>query len=101
MINIELRNNGFTITGHSGYAPQGADIVCASISTLAYTCINSIAELTKSKVLECTIDEDIPMIDITWEPLTQTGKVLLANFVIGVETVRDNYGDYVSVEGMT
>ena len=34
-------NGGFRviITGHAGYAPEGQDIVCASVSTLFYTMI--------------------------------------------------------------
>ena len=30
-----------SINGHSGYAPIGQDIVCAGVSTLIYTLINS------------------------------------------------------------
>ena len=30
-----------SLTGHAGYAPIGQDIVCAGVSTLVYTLINS------------------------------------------------------------
>ena len=30
------------IVGHAGYAEQGKDIVCAGVSTLAYTLINNL-----------------------------------------------------------
>ena len=30
-----------TLTGHAEYAPRGQDIVCAGVSTLVYTLINS------------------------------------------------------------
>ncbi len=33
-----------TIEGHSGYAEDGNDIVCAGISTLAYTLLNSMLD---------------------------------------------------------
>ncbi len=36
-----------SVHGHSGYAPRGRDIVCAGVSTLVYTLINS---------TECVID---------------------------------------------
>ncbi|MBN1891427.1 MAG: ribosomal-processing cysteine protease Prp [Clostridiales bacterium] len=34
-----------SITGHSGYADRGEDIVCASASTLLYTAIESLEDL--------------------------------------------------------
>lgn len=30
-----------TVTGHADYAPYGQDVVCAGVSTLVYTLINS------------------------------------------------------------
>ncbi len=44
-------NNGFRviITGHAGYAPEGQDIVCASVSTLFYTMIGYLRTLNGSK----------------------------------------------------
>ncbi len=30
-----------TLTGHADYAPYGQDVVCAGVSTLVYTLINS------------------------------------------------------------
>ena len=38
---------GFHMEGHSGYAEQGADIVCSAISALAINCVNSIEEFTE------------------------------------------------------
>lgn len=32
---------GFSVKGHSGYAEEGKDIVCAGISILTITCINA------------------------------------------------------------
>ena len=36
---------GFLISGHSGYAQEGEDIVCASISSAAYMTANTITEV--------------------------------------------------------
>ena len=33
---------GFSVKGHSGYAEEGSDIVCAGISALTITCINAL-----------------------------------------------------------
>ena len=45
MINISYKSkdnhiNYVKITGHSGYADDGFDIVCASVSSIAITTIN-------------------------------------------------------------
>ena len=36
---------GFELKGHSGYAEQGYDIVCASVSSAAYMTANTITEI--------------------------------------------------------
>ena len=36
---------GFLISGHSGYAQEGEDIVCASVSSAAYMTANTITEV--------------------------------------------------------
>ena len=43
MINAVYDSHSLTLSlsGHSGYAPTGSDIVCAGVSTLVYTLINS------------------------------------------------------------
>ncbi len=41
----EGRFAGFELKGHSGYAEEGSDIVCAAVSALAITCVNSIEAL--------------------------------------------------------
>ena len=33
---------GCRISGHSGYAEQGSDIICAAVSILSCTCVNAL-----------------------------------------------------------
>ena len=33
------RLSGFTVVGHTGYAPEGEDIVCAGVSALSQTAV--------------------------------------------------------------
>ncbi|MBP5180658.1 MAG: ribosomal-processing cysteine protease Prp [Clostridiales bacterium] len=42
---------GVFVNGHSGYAEEGSDIVCAGASTLVYTLANSLEKI-------CGIDTD-------------------------------------------
>lgn len=36
---------GFRISGHSGYADEGGDIVCSAVSAMAYMTANTITEV--------------------------------------------------------
>lgn len=45
---------GFDISGHSGYAEQGSDIVCAAISATAMLTCNTITEF-----FGCNADADV------------------------------------------
>ena len=38
---------GFLISGHSGFAESGEDIVCASVSSASYMVANTITEILK------------------------------------------------------
>ena len=41
----ENRVYGFDISGHSGYAEEGSDIVCASVSSAAFMTANTITDV--------------------------------------------------------
>lgn len=45
-----LRYTGFTLSGHSGFASRGEDIVCAGISSLALTIAMSLERYLAKKV---------------------------------------------------
>ena len=61
MITIEVKKKNnyvefIKIEGHSGYAENGSDIVCSSISSIAITTVNAIIRLDKQAI---TYSEDI------------------------------------------
>jgi uncharacterized protein YsxB (DUF464 family) len=41
-LNDGLTPCGYTVTGHTGYAEEGHDIVCAAVSFLSITCANAL-----------------------------------------------------------
>ena len=47
---------GFQISGHSGYAEAGSDIVCAAVSALAENTVNSIEAFTEDGTLSVKVD---------------------------------------------
>ena len=42
-----MKAYGFLISGHSGFAEEGEDIVCASVSSASYMVANTITEILK------------------------------------------------------
>ena len=50
LIEITQKNGSITISGHAGYAEHGKDIVCAGVSMLIQTLIESFENLTTDKI---------------------------------------------------
>jgi len=61
MIRAALNRNshglytGYSAKGHSGYAEEGSDIICAAVSVLGATCINALESVCG---IESVIDEN-------------------------------------------
>jgi uncharacterized protein YsxB (DUF464 family) len=49
-IDKEKNITGLKISGHAGYDEEGEDIVCAGVSALGYTLINSMEQIAKVNV---------------------------------------------------
>ncbi len=49
---------GFEISGHSGYASHGSDIVCAAVSSASYMAVNTMSDIIMAD-LDLTVDENV------------------------------------------
>ena len=92
------RITGFSIKGHSGYAEEGSDIVCAGISALVITIENALCQLVKLSPVERG-GEDGFLEVILHEKMTdkqmQDAQLLLSTLHIGLENIAQAYPDYV------
>ena len=93
------RITGFSISGHSGYAEAGSDIVCAAISavvTMAEATINDVCG-AKAKV---RVKDEQARITLTL-PVScdeeDTVQAVLAGMMITLAGMRDDYPDYIEV----
>ena len=93
------RITGFSVSGHSGYAEEGADIVCAAISavvTMAEATINDVLG-AKAKV---RVKDEQARITLTL-PVScdeeETVQAVLAGMMITLAGMRDDYPDYIEV----
>ena len=94
MIKVDKTNDLIIISGHAGYDEQGKDIICAGISTLVYTFIYSVEDLTDDEITY-DINDGISIIKI--KDLTKNSQILLSSFIYGCRLIADNYPDYVQV----
>ena len=93
------RITGFSVSGHSGYAESGADIVCAAVSavvTMAEATINDVLG-AKAKV---RVKEEDARITLTL-PATceeeEAVQAVLAGMMLYFINLRDDYPDYIEV----
>ena len=93
------RITGFSISGHSGYAEAGQDIVCAAISavvTMAEATINDICG-AKAKV---RVNEEDARITLTLPASCdeeETVQSVLSGLLLTLINLREDYEDYIEV----
>lgn len=101
MIRVTLYHSGeiwtgYRAEGHSGYAEAGSDIICAAVSVLGATCVNSLESVcgvtpiikeNKDGLLEFRLPE-------TGEPGTQ---ILMKALKQGLSDIEEQYPDYIKI----
>ena len=93
------RITGFSVSGHSGYAEAGADIVCAAISAvvaMAEATINDVLG-AKAKVRVKEADARITLTLPNSCDEEDTIQAVLAGMMVYFIDLRDQYPDYIEV----
>lgn len=94
MIEVNIRPGDIQILGHSGYAVEGKDIVCAGVSALFQTMLKSIGDLTDDKIKYDIMPGKSGM---RYGNLSKVSKALIDSFIIGVIMIKDSYPEHVKV----
>lgn len=97
--NVNGEYKGFTCKGHSDFARNGKDIVCAAVSMLVINTINSMEELAKED-MDVSSDEESGYIDCLFKGgLSEKGKLLMDSMILGLSDVEKRYGKkYISLK---
>lgn len=95
LIEISVRKDKITVSGHAGYAAAGKDIVCAGVTALTMSMVKSLNDLTEDKI-EYEISPG--KADIHYRNLSEEGKLLVDSFFIGVCSIADEFPDHVRIE---
>ena len=93
------RITGFSISGHSGYAEAGADIVCAAISAVVTMAEATINDVCGAKAKVCVKEEDA-RITLTLPASCdeeETVQAVLSGLLVTLLSFKEDYPDYIEV----
>ena len=93
------RITGFSVSGHSGYAEAGQDVLCASITaavTLTEAIINDVCG-AKAKVRVKEDDARITLMLPASCDEEESVQAVLAGMMLYLCSLRDEYPDYIEV----
>lgn len=89
---------GFRAKGHSGYADEGSDIVCAAVSALTQTAEIGLRKVAKAQV-KTVLDEENALLEVLLcagqEQPVQAAQIILRTLEEGILDIERQYPDYV------
>lgn len=101
MITVTFSEKGFEVSGHSGYAEEGSDIVCAAVSSATELTVNAITEVLKIKakvevdpsdaLIKLTLPESISIDEL------QLVDIILDSYKLQMSLIAEEYSDYVLI----
>ena len=90
--------SGFEIDGQSGYAEAGSDIICASVSSVAYMAVNTITDVIGEQA-------DISISDGYFRFITDSDrsetKAVLEGLKLHVTALAGDYSEYITCKEKT
>ena len=93
------RITGFSVSGHSGYAEAGQDIVCAAVSAVVGMAEATINDVCGAKA-KIRVKEEDARITLTLPASCdeeESVQAVLAGLLLYLCNLRDEYPDYIEV----
>ena len=94
MIKINISKDEITIKGHSGYASDGFDIVCASVSSISITTVNALLSIDEDCIEY--IDKD-GYLNIKIKKHNETIDKLIDNMIDLFKSLEKDYKKYIEI----
>ena len=98
-VEITHRNGyiaGFTASGHSDYAEEGEDIVCAAVSAITQTAMMGLQHFAPNTQAHWEAGDD-PILVVSVPDPSHDTEVILQTMVIGLEDILSGVPDYVRI----
>lgn len=91
---------GFEISGHSGYAERGSDIVCAAVSSMTQMAVVGLEKILKLKVNVRKDEKNGYLICKLSKQLNEIVKAqeILNTLKISLKDIVEDYKKYLSME---
>lgn len=84
---------GFELQGHANYSERGTDIVCAAVSILSTTAVNTLYKYNIKFDFKDTND----LMRLYTDDNSKTTQIILNDFLIGIESILDVHSDYIKL----
>lgn len=85
---------GFEVSGHTGYAQAGQDIVCAALSFLAVTCANALESTAK---LKPSVSQRDGLLRVRVDKVNDEARIIFAVFSQGISDLQESYPQHVKL----
>ena len=94
MIKININKDEITIKGHSGYAEEGFDIVCASVSSISITTVNALLSIDEDCI---EYEENDGYLNIKIKKHNETIDKLIDNMINLLSELEKDYKKYIEI----
>ena len=94
MIKIDVKNDEITIKGQSGYAIEGSDIVCASVSSISITTVNALLSIDEDCI---EYEEKDGYLNIKIKKHNETIDKLIDNMINLLKELEKDYKKYIEI----
>lgn len=101
MIHIQIKKENQEITsieisGHSGYAKSGYDIVCSAVSSIVITSVNAILSLEEETI---AVTDDGSVLKIRIKKHDRITDILIENMLNLLKELENQYQKNIKMEG--
>ena len=85
---------GFESSGHSGYADEGSDIICAAVSSAVFMTVNTLTDIVK-----CQAKIDVSDGNMSFHIVTKLSEAqqILEGFKLHIEALAADYPKNIKV----
>ena len=93
---VDNKTKKICISGHSGYAESGYDIVCSAVSTAVMLAGSILEEVCPDYIINT--DEDNAVINIEINILNETANIVMKNLYLTLCEISSQYPKYLKVK---
>ena len=86
---------GFSVSGHSGYAEEGSDIVCAAVSSATLMAANTVTEIIGLDA-DITVNDGFLSLELSAQN-AQAAQVITDGLRLHLSALSEEYQEFINV----